>query len=491
MTGQQLKNSILQLAIQGKLVPQNPDDEPASELLKRIKSEKEKLVREKKIILSKPEKGVKPLTKSEFDIPNNWTTCRLVDICRAFGRIGFRGYTKQDLVSGPNFGAISISPSNMKEYGMDYSDCTYITWDKYEESPEIKISNGDILIVKTGSSYGKTVVVRDLPHEATINPQIAVIKDIRIYTEYLACFLKSPIAKAFYERFVLGTSIPTFSQLNLLSIEIPLPPLPEQHRIVAKIEELMPLVEEYDKAQVELNALNANLPEALKKSILQEAIQGKLGTNNPDDEPASELLKRIRAEKAKLIKEKAIKKEKPLPEISEDEIPFEIPENWVWCYMGDLFMHNNGKQLNKGNAHGTMMDYITTSNLYWDNFVLDKIKQMPFTDDEIERCQAIKGDLLICEGGDIGRAAIWNYDNPIMLQNHLHKCRAYLPLCTQYFKHIFYYYNKTGQIGGKGIGIQGFSSGALHKTLIPLPPLPEQHRIVEKLNNILPKLKNL
>ena len=149
-----------------------------------------------------------------------------------------------------------------------------------------------------------------------------------------------------------------------------------------------------------------------------------------------------------------------------------------------MFAHNNGKQLNKGNSDGILMEYITTSNLYWEGFRLDNLKRMPFEASEIERCQAIKGDLLVCEGGDVGRSCIWTADNPIMLQNHIHKLRAYIPLCTKYFYFIFYYYNITGMIGGKGIGIQGFSSKALHNTLVPLPPIEEQSRIVERVDQL-------
>lgn len=135
------------------------------------------------------------------------------------------------------------------------------------------------------------------------------------------------------------------------------------------------------------------------------------------------------------------------------------------------------------------MEYITTSNLYWDGFKLDNLKKMPFEKNEIERCQAIKGDLLVCEGGDVGRACIWEYDFPIMLQNHIHKLRAYYPLCTKYFYYIFYLYNKIGIIGGKGIGIQGFSAKALHNTLVPLPPLSEQKRICSRISELFGKIK--
>ena len=244
----------------------------------------------------------------------------------------------------------------------------------------------------------------------------------------------------------------------------------------------------------------------LRKSILQQAIQGKLVPQDPNDEPASLLLERIREEKARLVKEKKAKREKN-PSIIfrgednsyyeeftatgevkciDDEVPFDLPDGWTWAKIGDLFHHNNGKQLNKGNSQGTLMSYITTSNLYWDGFKLENLKSMPFTDREVERCQAVKGDLLVCEGGDIGRSCIWMNDYPIMLQNHIHKLRAYLPICTKYFYYIFYLYNLSGIIGGKGIGIQGFSSQALHITRVPLPPLAEQERIVAKIEELMP-----
>lgn len=244
----------------------------------------------------------------------------------------------------------------------------------------------------------------------------------------------------------------------------------------------------------------------LRKSILQQAIQGKLVPQDPKDEPASVLLERIREEKACLIKEKKARREKNPSRIFrgednsyyeeftatgevrciDDEIPFDLPDGWAWAKIGDLFHHNNGKQLNKGNSQGTLMSYITTSNLYWDGFKLENLKSMPFTDREVERCQAVKGDLLVCEGGDIGRSCIWMNDYPIMLQNHIHKLRAYLPICTKYFYYIFYLYNLSGIIGGKGIGIQGFSSQALHITRVPLPPLAEQERIVAKIEELMP-----
>ena len=244
----------------------------------------------------------------------------------------------------------------------------------------------------------------------------------------------------------------------------------------------------------------------LKNSILQWAIQGKLVPQDPNDEPASVLLERIREEKARLVKEKKIKKDKnesiiyrgddnsyyekflATGEVKciDEEIPFEIPEGWEWCRLGILFSHCTGKALNGINKKGKLYTYITTSNLYWDRFEISTLKEMFFTDEELDKCTATKGDLLVCEGGDIGRSAIWNYDYDIRIQNHIHKLRAYLPLCTRFFYYVMFLYKGIGNIGGKGIGIQGLSSGALHNIVLPLPSIQEQERIVAKIETIMP-----
>ena len=170
----------------------------------------------------------------------------------------------------------------------------------------------------------------------------------------------------------------------------------------------------------------------------------------------------------------------------DDEIPFEIPEEWEWCRLGMLFSHCTGKALNGINKKGKLYTYITTSNLYWDRFEMSTLKEMYFTDEELDKCTAIKGDLLVCEGGDIGRSAIWNYDYDIRIQNHIHKLRAYLPLCTRFFYYVMFLYKGIGNIGGKGIGIQGLSSGALRNIILPLPPISEQERIIAQIETIMP-----
>ena len=199
--------------------------------------------------------------------------------------------------------------------------------------------------------------------------------------------------------------------------------------------------------------------EDLRKSILQQAIQGKLVPQDPNDEPASVLLERIREEKNRLIKEKKIKKDKnesiiyrgednsyyekilATGEVKciDDEIPFEIPQSWEWCRLGQIFQHNTGKALNSSNTSGQLRKYLTTSNVYWNSFDFTTIKEMYFKDEELDKCSIKKGDLLVCEGGDIGRAAIWNKDETLCIQNHIHRLRAYFPISTKYFYYIFYY----------------------------------------------------
>ncbi len=242
----------------------------------------------------------------------------------------------------------------------------------------------------------------------------------------------------------------------------------------------------------------------LPKSILQEAVQGKLVPQYPDDEPASFLLERIKQEKQKKLTEGKLKKKDIIDslifkgednkyyekvdgkilDISE-EISFEIPNSWQWIRLGTLFSHNTGKALNRADTDGIKKKYLTTSNVYWNRFDFNEVREMFFTDPELEKCTVHKGDLLVCEGGDIGRSAIWQYDEEICIQNHIHRLRAYYPINTEFYYLVFYHYKNIGNIGGKGIGIQGLSSGALHRLIVPLPPIEEQYRITHKYNSLI------
>ena len=347
-----------------------------------------------------------------------------------------------------------------------------------------------------------------LQFDTTINQSVCAIKPNGYCNmDYLHTFIE--YQRPYWMDFAAGSrKDPNINQLIIKHCLLPIPPQKEQTRIVEKLSLLHPYITQYGECQIKLDYINKEILDKFKKSILQEAIQGKLVPQLTEEGTAQDLLEQIKIEKQILVKGGKLKKSalatsvifrgddnkyyekigKKCVDITE-EIPFDIPGTWEWCRLGTLFSHCTGKALNASNLKGQLMTYITTSNLYWDRFELGNIKQMRFTDEEIEKCTATFGDLLVCEGGDIGRAAIWNYPYDIRIQNHIHKLRAYKQLCTKFFFWVFYFYKATGRIGGKGIGIQGLSSKALDNILIPLPPLKEQQRIVAQIEKLFEQLR--
>ena len=388
----------------------------------------------------------------------------------------------------------------------DLSKTQYISTPDYEIiNQRSKVDVGDILFSMIGGNIGSQILITEDNYFEMAIKNVALFKHYAkgmINELYLSYFLQSRVVD--FKSIASGGAQSFVSLKQLRNYLIPIPSYHEQICIVSKINGIMQIVEKYEKSQDALDKLNAEIFDKLKKSVLQEAIQGKLVPQDTNDEPASILLERIKEEKAKLFKEGKLKKkdlvdsvifkgddnkyyEKIGPEVTciDDEIPFEIPDSWAWIRLGNIFQHNTGKTLNGSNQKGVFYDYITTSNLYWNSFVLGKFRSMPFTDDELDKCTVKKGDLLVCEGGDIGRSAIWNYDYDIRIQNHIHRLRAYTPICTMFVYYTLYLYKHTGLIGGKGIGIQGLSSNALHKLLLPLPSIAEQKRIVDKVEFVI------
>ena len=522
MNRKQLKNSILQWAIQGKLVPQDPNDEPASMLLERIRTEKAKLVKEKKIKKDKNESIIyrgddnsyyeKFLATGEvkciddeipFEIPKGWEWERIGNIFETTS--GSTPLSRNpDYYKNGNINWVRTTDLNNGILNRTEIQITAKATIDYNLSilPQTSVC---IAMYGGAGTIGKHCI---LHFNTTINQSVCAIQPNGFCNmDYIHTFIE--YQRPFWMDFAAGSrKDPNINQLIIKHCLLPIPPQEEQRRIVTKLNQLYPYINQYGNSQNRLNQINKEIWHNLKKSILQEAIQGKLVPQIAEEGIAQDLLEQIRQEKQKLVKEGKLKKsaltdsviykgddnkyyeqiDKENKEITED-ILFDLPNKWQWCRIGTIFMHNNGKQLNKGNSKGKLMKYITTSNLYWDGFVLDNLKEMPFENNEIDRCMAVKGDLLVCEGGDIGRSCIWNYDFPIMLQNHIHKLRPYIPLCTKFFYYIFSLYNLAGLIGGKGIGIQGFSSKALHNTLVPLPPLKEQYRIVTQIEKLFEQLR--
>lgn len=483
MTAQELKNSILQLAVQGKLVPQCKEDEPASELLIRISKERSSRIKNGALVIDKKHTA-RPITEEDipYDIPDSWEWVRFADLVTFYS-----GKTpqRQNPTYWNNCQYPWISIADMQDGSITSSTKESISEQALKECFSGKLSPAGTMIMSFKLTIGKISILdfNAVHNEAIISIfPTAEYNDEGILKSYLFKVLPLIAVKGDFTNAVKGKTLNATSISNLM---IPLPPIAEQKRIVAKLEELMPLVEAYGKAEEQLSKLNSEFPDKLRKSILQRAVQGKLTERDPADEPASELLKRIKKEKETLIKSGKIKKEKPLSPVAEGERPFDIPDTWKWVKIGELFHHNTGKALNSSDVSGNPYEYITTSNVYWERFDLDNLKTMLFTEAELDKCTVQKGDLLVLEGGDCGRAAIWDYDFPIRIQNHIHRLRPYAELCVKYFYFIFYLYKNTGIINGKGIGIQGLSSNVLHSLIVPLPPLAEQKRIVKRVEELL------
>ena len=462
MTPQDLKNSILQLAIQGKLVEQRPEEGTAKELYQKILLERYKLQQNKKI-KKVPDFSI-VADNIPFEVPENWSWSNIETLTYAVGNKQNQIQTKEILPEG-SLPVVSQGQSlidgytNQKEKAID--DLPLVMFGDHTRN--VKFIDFPFAIGADGTKFHKCILVY---------PQ---------YIYYWMTYASGRLRNRGYARhYVL-----------LKEQYIPLPPLAEQKRIVAKIEEMLPYIDRYEQAWSQLEDFNKRFPTDMQKSILQMAIQGKLVEQHPEEGTGEELYQQIQAEKQQLIKAGTTRKEKPLPEIAEDEKPFDIPESWKWVRLGDLFQHNTGKALNSSDKSGIPLEYITTSNVYWNRFELDQLKTMLFTDAQIERCSVQKGDLLVLEGGDIGRAAIWNYDFPMRIQNHIHRLRPYDEICIEFFYYIFFLYKNAGLINGKGIGIQGLSTNVLHKLAIPLPPFAEQKRIVAKLEEILPLCEKL
>lgn len=489
MTPQELKNSILQLAIQGKLVEQRPEEGTGEELYRQIQSEKQKLIREGKI---KKEKPLPEIAEDEvpFDIPESWKWGRFGEL--VFFNIGKTPPRAEAQWWGTDVPWVSIA--DMPESGHILSTKERVTSAAISEKFAGRTAKAGTLLMSFKLTVGRVSILDvDAVHNEAIISIYPYADKETIIRDYLFEILPLTSQSGESKNAIKGKTLNNTSISNLL---IPLPPLAEQKRIVAKIEELLPLIDRYEKAWGRLEEFNRRFPADMQKSLLQMAIQGKLVEQRPEEGTGEELYRQIQAEKQRLIKEGKIKKEKPLPEIAEDEVPFEVPESWKWCFVGELFSHNTGKAMNasakKVDKSGSIRKFITTSNLYWNAFDFSTIKQMFFSDDELERCTIKKGDLLMNEGGAyFGRTAIWNYDYEICFQNHVHRLRPYSDIELMYFYHVFFFYRNMNMMRAKGTAMPGLSSVTLHNMMIPLPPLAEQKRIVAKLEELLPLCERL
>ena len=491
MTAEQLKGSILQLAIQGKLVNQESSEGKAVSLIQEIKKKKQSLIKQGII---KKEKELSPIAEDEipFDIPETWEWVRLGDYAEKV----------TDYVASGSFASLRENAPSLKteDYAIlvkiaDFSNnftqnLTYTTKHGYEFLNNSNLFGGELVLSNIGS-IGKVFIVPKLNRKMTLAPNSVMVRlaDDQL-RDYLYHFLLSPLG---YEELIAitsGTAMKKFNKTDLKTILIPIPPLEEQKRIVAKIEELMPFVEQYAVANTKLNTLNATFPEMMKKSILQEALQGKLVPQDPNDEPASLLLKKIAEEKKRLIKEGKIKKQKPLPEITEDEIPFDIPESWEWIRLSDI-----SKQITDG-EHSTpkrVSDFcgfylLSARNVRDGEIKLDDVDYVDNSEFEriSSRCNPVKGDILITCSGSVGRCAVVNDDNKYVMVRSA--AMASPIMCDpNYLMYAIQSDCVQRQINAlkKQTAQANLFLGAIAVLKLPLPPYNEQKRIVSKLNQVL------
>lgn len=462
MTAQELKNSILQLAMQGKLVPQNAEDEPTSELLKRIQAEKAIAVNAGII---KKDKKLPEIIEAEMphDIPDTWEWLRLGHLCQLLDGEKKSGvkypYLEAKYLRGRIEGSILESGKFVKKG-------TRLILVDGENSGEVFFATED-------GYMGSTFKVLYIPNA--------------IYAPYVLSFLL--LKKQLFRNRKTGAAIPHLNKELFFNLLIPIPPLAEQERIVAKIEEILPLVAEYDEAEQRLSALNTNFPEMLRKSILQQAVQGKLTARDPSDEPASELLKRIQAEKAKLIAEGKIKKEKPLPPITEDDCPFEIPDEWEWVRLTDMgevsrgrskhrprndaILYRNGKYpLVQTGDVARSGGLITLCSSFYNDVGLAQSRMWP------------EGTLCLTIAANIADVGILNFD--ACFPDSVVGFNAFSPITSnKYFLYMLMAYKAILDSLATRSAQKNINLDTIASLAYPLPPLAEQQRIVARVEKLL------
>ena len=505
MTAQQLKNSILQMAVQGKLVPQDPNDEPASVLLERIRAEKERLIKEKKI---KREKNPSVIFKGAdntpyekigdevrsladeipFDIPDSWEWCRFSSLITL---LSGTSYQKNDVC---NSGIRILRGGNIQSYKLILEDSDVFLPLEYLDE-EKNIQPGDtILVASTGSKsvIGKPAFVDKEYPNTQIGAFLRIARPIDpIIADYIALIFETEYYREHIRHSVQGTNINNIKAEYIENLLIPLPPHEEQVRVLAKLSGLEPALVQYDNVENTLQSLNASFPEALKKSILQEAVQGKLVPQDPSDEPAEALLERIRAEKQRLIKEGKIKKDKHesiifrrdnshyekldgVEHCIDEELPFEIPESWAWVRLGTILSVSSGDSLT-----GAQMNSAGSIPVYGGNGIAG-------THDKWNVCHRtlVIGRVgYYCGATHITESFAWVTDNAFI--THFNEEL----LQMKWLKFLIDYLEPRKRASSTAQPV--ISGKLLYPMLVPLPPLAEQHRIVQRVDELLPLVKGL
>ena len=488
MTPQELKNSILQLAIQGRLVEQRPEEGTAQELYQQIQAEKKRLIKEGKI---KKEKPLPEITEDEkpFEIPESWMWVRLNSIALINPKNELDGKLETSFI-----------PMALLADGYRSSYTYEIRCWKDIKKGFTHFAAGDIGIAKITPCFQnrKSAIFTELKNgygAGTTELSIVRVIGNTMSREFLLWFFKSAY---FIENGIKSfTGTAGQQRINkdyLPHCALPFPPLAEQKRIVAKIEELLPLVDRYEAAWTRLEDFNRRFPEDMKKSILQQAIQGKLVEQRPEEGTAQELYEQIQAEKRRLIKEGKIKKEKPLPEITEDEKPFEIPESWMWVSVGSVSVNIQYGSSQKSATSGKVA-VLRMGNIQDGKLILDKLV---YTSDEaeIEKYPLKYNDLLFNRTNSkelVGKTAIYKGEIPAIYAGYLVRVTP-LYVNSDYLNYVMqtqFYCSYCQSVRSDAIGQSNINAEKLKRFVFPLPPLAEQKRIVARLEELLPLCERL
>lgn len=484
MKAETLKKSILQYAMQGKLVEQNPDDEPASELLKRIKAEKDQLIKDGKI---KKEKPLPSIAEDEipYELPQGWEWVRLGNICSKIvdgdhnPPTGYPVKTEYLMLSASNINYNKI---------VDLEKVRYLTEEIFiEENKRTNLQVDDILFTIVGT-LGRSCIY-DGKLNICFQRSVSVLTTL-IYNKYLKIVLDSPYIQTFMQINATGTAQKGFYLNQVSNLLIPIPPLAEQQRIVEMLEQILPLIEEYDKNEEKLSELNKTLPDKIKQSILQHAVQGKLVPQNPTDEPASELLKRIKSEKEQLIKDGKIKKEKPLPPITEDEIPYELPQGWEWVRIGTITDIGTGTTPSTSNYeyYNGNINWISSSST-GNDYIMEPDKLI--SQKAVDECnlRIYNPDTLII--ALYGQGKTRGQITQLKIQSCINQACAAICIINKNLLNLSYikYFYKKQYNDIRSLAAGGaqpnLNVGKIKNTIIPLPPLSEQQRIVDKVEELI------
>ena len=496
MTPEQLKASILQYAIQGKLVEQRAEEGTGEELFQEIKRKREVLIKEKIIKKDKRTDSIINFQEVPFDIPENWMWVTLGSILNKLtdGTHKTPKYTS----TGVKF----VSVKDMSNGFLSLENTKYISEEEHKElyarcNPE----KGDLILSKVGTTGVPAIVDTTEPFSLFVSVALLKFDCKCIDVEFLYYMLMSPLVQAQATENTRGVGNKNWVLDAIASTMVVLPPLVEQKRIVAKIEELLPLVDCYAASYEKLEQFNAKFPEDMKKSILQYAIQGKLVEQRPEEGTGEELYQQIQTEKQRLIKEGKIKKEKPLPEIAEDEKPYDIPDNWTWVRFGDLGSYKKGpfgsaitKSMFVPKGNGAIKVYEQKNAIQKDATLGDYYIRRDYFESKMKGFEVFPGDIIVSCAGTIGETYVMpdKFEQGIINQA-LMRMKIFEKLYIPYFLTFFdFVLKKNARSGSKGSAIKNIPPFEILKNyLVPIPPLAEQKRIVAKLEEILPLCERL